>query len=329
MNYQQLKQSIAKGKIAPVYLLYGNENHLIEDALQHIDRQVFSQGLRDFNYQLFYGEETQAADIINAALTAPMLAPRRLIVVKNIQQMKPGQLNKLSAYTAHPSPTTVLVLIGDKLENRRAWVSSLESICTVVRFYPLYERGAVSWIQSRVKEAGYRISPEATQTLLEFSGNELATLANQLEKLFAYTASEKRISPEDVELVAGRVRQHNIFELVEAIGNKRLEQALRILAKILAQGESPLAVLALISRQLRRIWRAKHMLAQGDSWDSIGRKLGLRQFFLKGFGTQVKCFSLPELESAFRHLLITDVRLKSGIQSPRLALEFLLINLCC
>jgi DNA polymerase-3 subunit delta len=218
--------------------------------------------------------------------------------------------------------------MGDKLDTKKAWVRSLSSICTVVRFYPLYDREALAWIKQRVREEGYSINPEAAQMLLELSGNDLATLANQLEKLFAYTAAEKKISLEDVELVVGRVRQHNIFELIEAMSSKRLEHALHLLAKVLAQGEPPPLVLALLSRQLRRIWKAKCMLAQGDSWDSIGPKLGIPKFFRSSFISQVECFSSSELRVAFHNLLATDVRLKSGTLWPRLELEFLLLNLC-
>jgi DNA polymerase-3 subunit delta len=328
MNYLQLKQSISQGKLAPVYLLYGEESYLIDDMLKRIERQVLGEGVRDFGYQLFYGEEAQAADIINAALTVPMLAAKKGGVVKNLQNMNAAQLKKLSAYAAQPASTAVLILTGDKLDGKKAWLKSMESLCTAVRFYPLYDRDALSWIKLHVQEAGYRIDPDAAHSILELSGSNLATLVNQLEKLFAYTASEKRISLDDVESVAGRVKQHNIFELVDAIGNKRLERALYILAEIMAHGESPAYVMALISRQLRLIWKAKDSLAQGDSWDKISRKLKIQRFFLKSFRSQVERFSLKELDAAFHHLLATDMRLKSGTQLPRLTLEALLLNLC-
>lgn len=328
MNYQQLKQSLGQGNIAPVYLLYGEENYLIEDVLRSIEQQVLKSGFRDFNYQLFYGEDAPTADIINAALTAPMVADKRLVVVKNVGQIKAAQLNKLSDYAAKPSSTSVLVLIGDKLDSKKAWVKKISSNAVAVRFYRLYERQAISWIMSQTGKEGYRMSPGAAQTLLELSGNDLATLANQLEKLYAYAASEKKISLEDVEQVVGRVKQHNIFELVEAMGNKKLEQALHILAKIMTQGEPPQLVLALIGRQLRHIWRAKCMLAQGDSWERIGPKLGIPKFFLKNFVSQAKRFSSSDLQSAFHNLLIIDIRLKSGTLCPRLSLEILLLDLC-
>ncbi len=328
MNYKQLKQNLAQGKLSPVYLLYGEEGYLIEETVRRIEQLVFGNGVRDFNYQLFYGEDAPPSDIINAAHTMPMMAKYRLIVVKHVERMKVAQLNKLTAYAAKPSTTAILILSGDNPDHKKAWPKGLSANCVAVRFYPLYDRDAVAWIQTKVREEGYRISHEAARGLLELSGNDLATLANQLEKLFAYTTRQKNISLEEVELVVGSVRQHNIFELVEAIGSKKLERALHILAKILAQGEPPTLVMALISRQLRRIWRAKCMLKQGVSWDKIGPKLGVPRFFLKNFSSQVEGFSLAELQAAFHNLLATDIKLKTGTQWPRLSLEFLLLKLC-
>ncbi len=328
MNYQQLTQSLKQGTLAPVYLLYGEENYLIENTLKSIERQTLKSGFTDFNHQVFYGEDALIPDITNAALTAPMMADKRLVVVKNIERIKTAQLNKLKDYIDKPSSVSVLVLIGDKLDSKKAWVKSISAKCTAVRFYPLYDRQAVSFILTQAKEQGYQISPGAAQTLLELSGNNLAGLANQLEKLYAYTASEKKISLDDVEQVVGRVKQHNIFELVEAMSNKKLEQALHILAKIMAQGEPPQLILALIGRQLRRIWKAKYMRAQGDSWEKIGPKLGIPKFFLKNFISQVGYFNSSDLKRAFHNLLTTDMRLKSGALLPRLSLEMLLLDLC-
>ncbi len=328
MNYKQLKQNLHQKKLAQVYLLYGEEHYLIEETVQCIEQLVFDNGVRDFNYQLFYGEEASGADIINAAHTMPMMAKKRLLLVKHVEQMKAPQLKKLTAYAAQPSTSAILILTGDNLDNKKTFVKSLASPSVAVRFYPLYDSGAIAWIQAKVKKEGYRISPEAGRGLLELSGNDLAALANQLEKLFAYTASQKNISLEDVDLVVGRVRQHNIFELVEAIGSKKLERALHVLAKILAQGEPPILVMAMISRQLRRIWRAKCMLKQGVPWNAIGQKLGVPRFILKNFTSQVEGFSLSDLQAAFHALLATDIKLKTGTQWPRLSLEFLLLKLC-
>jgi DNA polymerase-3 subunit delta len=328
MKYIELKQKLSRRETAPLYVLYGEEDYLIEDILKNIERLIFCQGLKDLNYQLFYADEAQATEIINAALTLPMLAPKRLIVVKSIQKMNPQQLKKISDYATKPSPTSVLVLIGDKLDNRKAWLKSMESFGVVVRFYPLYEQQLTSWIKMRVKEEGYRINSEAVQILLDLTGNDLATLNNQLEKLFAYKAQEKAIFAEDVEMAAGQVRQYNIFELVEAIGNKRLDRALHILSEILAHGEPPSVILALASRQLRQIWRAKDMLSSGNSWDTISRQLKIRRFLLEDFKSQTALFGVPELESAFRQLLITDLKLKSGTQLPRLIMELLVFELC-
>ncbi len=328
-NYEQIIKSIAKGDIAPVYVLYGEELYLVQGIIHQLEEALFKDGVRDFNYHLFFGEDAGVEDIISAARTSPMLAPKRLVVVKNIQQLKPKPLDKLIDYIKRPACNTVLVLTGDKLANRKSWLTKVKKTdAVVVRFYALYDSRAIAWIKKRVKKEGYQISHEANQALVENTGTDLSAIEHQLEKLFAYCLDKKKISLEDVEQLVGRVRQYNIFQLIDAIGNKKLEPALHILSEILGGGSSPLAVLAMISRQLRRIYKAKCLQDAGGSWPEIASKIGLQSYFLKDFIAQSEHFSLPELRTSFTYLLDTDLRLKSSNLIPRLSLEFLLIKLC-
>jgi len=328
MHYSELKTRLSQGEIAPVYLFYGEEDYLIAECAAQLKKKVLSSELGDFNYNLFYGEETTADTIINAARIMPVLASRRLVVVRNVQYFKEPALSKLTAYAASPSPTTVLILIGNKLENKSGWIKSMARQAVVVRFYPLFEHKLASWIISRAHAEGYGLTSEGAQILLEATGNDLQLIQHELDKLFAYVGERRKILAQEVELVCGHTRQYSIFELVEAIGNKDCEKAVSILGRLLAEGEAPLSILGMISRQLRLIWVASEMIAQGLSEAEIMQKLGWRSKWQKKLVKQATHFKTTELPKAFEHLLACDTELKSGTLSPQVGLEFLLLKLC-
>ena len=172
-----------------------------------------------------------------------------------------------------------------------------------------------------------RFAVEMLRAIKERVGQDLRVLANELEKISIEVGERREIGPEDVQTVAGESRIRTGFELVDAIGGKKRNVALRILSSIIQQGKSAPEIIGLLAWQFRRIWRVKTCMEKGMKLPEIAKVLRIHTFHTRGLITQAGKFSHEKLRETFSALLETDVKTKSG-ERPSVALELLIIRLC-
>ncbi len=327
---EELSQQLAKGNLASsVYLLYGEEDYLIEQSLRQIESCVLTTGMEDFNRQVFSADECSGAEVVNAARMYPMGASQRLVLVRRVQQFKDSNLKALLGYIGQPSPTAVLVLEGNTDLTDKAWIKKLGPTVTGVRFYRLFDDRAKDWIRRRVVQAGYQIDAEAVAALFEFTGSDLRILDQELGKIFAFldqTKQGKKITAAHVSQITGHFRQFSGFELLAAIGQKNMEKSWLILNRLLADGDHPLMILGLIASQLRQLWQLQEWMATGMTFEEAGQKLKLWPKKLAELRPQLKIFSLFHIQQMFPKLLACDQKLKSSATVPQLVLEMLIYD---
>ncbi|MFH2012708.1 MAG: DNA polymerase III subunit delta [Pseudomonadota bacterium] len=328
MTPQELTRHLEKEEVLPVYYLYGDETYLIDEALRNIEERVISSGFKDFNYDIFYGSENVAPEIINAAQTIPALSQKRLIVVKDAGQLSAKDIEQLTSYISDPSPFACLVFIGEKVNLRAKFFVHLLECGVIAQLNHPKERELPYWIQKVAGRFNNKISKDAVALLIEVVGNNLQQLYNEIEKVSIFIGEKRTIEVEDFEAVVTELKVESIFTLVDAVGNKDREKALNILIKILASGEDHLRILGMIIRQFRLIFITKELLQKGLKPTEIGNKLKINRYFLEGFLKQVDQFSFDELKGAFDKFLNTDLALKSSRISKRLILERLILDLC-
>jgi DNA polymerase-3 subunit delta len=328
VNPSELERELDRDTIHPLYFLHGEEVCLMEEAQKRIESLCLVPKTRDFNYDLFFGGETTADRIVDAAKTHPVMAPRRLVIVKDAHLLTSQQVKALTPYCERSSTSTCLVLMGDTLGPWKGCLPMLEKQGRVVLF--AHPKGTTlnRYIAGRVARMGKAISPEAVDAVRQAVGNHLGEIYQELDKIVSYVGDRKEIGPGDVEAVISPVRTRSIFDLTRAMGMKDCSEALGALNQMLESGEPYLRILTMIVRQFRLIWLAKEMQSDGISEKEIGRALGVPGFLLQGLLAQSKNFTIKELADGYRRLSETDVALKSRSTSKRLVLESLVVSLC-
>ncbi|HEX9104665.1 MAG TPA: DNA polymerase III subunit delta, partial [Polyangia bacterium] len=149
------------GEPGPLYFLYGKERYLIDRAVDLVRARVLDPRTRDFNYELFYGKEAGASRIAQAARTLPMMARRRLILVRDADEMKAEELAGLSSYVADPAPETCLVLVAEKADQRLKFFSAFKKHGVLVKLDPLYERQLPDFVRGEARARGVTLAPDA------------------------------------------------------------------------------------------------------------------------------------------------------------------------
>lgn len=308
-----------------IYLLLGEEDLLVEQALGELLDRIIPPAERALNLDVIRADEVQITDLITLLDTLPFFGRRRAVVVKNADVWKAAEQEELAAYLEQGPPPSALIVIASTLDRRRKLYTTIRKVGQIQEFPRLAIRQLPAWIHERVRREGRQIDPDGVEALVALVGPGLRQLSLELEKLFAYADSRQRITRADVEAAVSRTSESTIFMMVDAIGERRAGDALRALADILRE-EAPPYVLFMIARQFRLLMRASLLRARKKPYSAIQEALGVAPFVARKIMEQVNNFPPGVFPGIFARLLEADRAIKTG--QSRLALETLIASLC-
>jgi DNA polymerase-3 subunit delta len=320
--------AIARGSLDPVYCLHGAERFLIDRCVMALRAAVLGAGASSgLNHDVFELKESGLVAAINAAQTLPMFAKRRLVVGRGIDQLKSDELEPLLPYLADPNPTTCLVLMGEKIDGRLRPFQTMRKAGYLHEFPRLRDRELPAWLAREASARKIPLEAAAAQALAEAGGSDLGRLSQALDQLAIYVGAGGKVRAADVETLIAETRERGVFELTKAIGEGNVAHALSLLANMLANREPPLRIQFMLVRQLRQIWRAKELAAEGAPRQEIASAVGIAPFFLDDVLVPARRMSEVALERSFRRLYQSDRSLKSSRIDPDLAIARLVRKL--
>jgi DNA polymerase III subunit delta len=329
LKHQELISSLKRGKILPLYLFFGDEEFLIKEAVDLIINTVVDPKTRDFNFNTIYCKETSASELVNLCQTLPFMSEKRLVIAKEINAFKAGDLEELVPYLNDPSLGTCLLLLpSQERYDKKSVISAVEAHGAVTRFYALLDREIIAWIESWARTRGLSVQHDAAEFLWQILGNDLQKIVNELEKVLISAKEKKTIAFDDIKNVVGDFREYSSFDLATALGQKDREKSFLILARLIQEGEAPVGLLGSIAWNFRRLMQAKAMEASGMRPDEIAKKLRVIFHQAGLFKDQMRRYSLDELRQVFAVMLETDKALKSSGLNGRLVLERMILTLC-
>jgi DNA polymerase-3 subunit delta len=319
--------AVARGEIDPVYCLSG-ERYLVDAAAGAIRAAVLAEAGAGaaFNNDVFDLKEKGLAAALSTARTLPMMAKRRLVVGKAIDEVKAADLEPLVDYLEDPNPSTCLLLVADKVDVRFKAFQVLKKRGYLHVFAPLRDQALAGWLRGEARARKLTIAPDAAEALATAAGPDLGRLSQALDLLALY-AGGKAITVDDVEDLVAETRERGIFELTKAIGAGNVARALALLTNMLRNREPALRIQFMLARHLRQVWRAKELAASGAGRNEIAAGVGINPYFLDDVLTPARRMSRAALERAFERLYTADVDLKSSKLDPEIALSRLVQTL--
>lgn len=228
MEYADIMNNLKKRVFHPVYFLCGEEPYYMDLISGTIEQTVLTEEERGFNQMVFYGKDTDITTVMEAARRFPMMASRQVIIVREAQSWK--KLDQLAKYLKAPSPSTLLVINYKyaKPDLRTSEGKIIQSNTIYLETKKLREYQVPGWIENHVSGKGYSITPQASQMLTDFVGADLSRLAGELNKLFLVIPAGRKITPDEVEKNIGISKEYNTYELTDALGEKNVLKANRI-----------------------------------------------------------------------------------------------------
>ncbi len=327
MTPQEFETSLKKGNIPSVCYLYGEEPFLVERSVRMLLERAIDHSLKDFNLNVFFGNESKGVDILDAAQTLPMFAERRAVLVKRAELLKADALEVLLPYIKNPAGSTCLVLTGSKIDQRKKFFLELKKHGELVEFKRLYDNKLAGFIQSEATAHGKPVEAAAAELLSHLIGNNLQELASQIEKLVVYAGTRPRITVDDVRTMSSSSKAFTAFELAKYLGLRDLPNSIKSLDALFLNGEEAPMLLGALTRHFRQLWRVRELLDMKKPAADVGRELNINSFFLGEIVQQARNFSRSELKNIFEEFYRCDVESKSGGRSYTL-LHGLTMTIC-
>lgn len=345
MDISAVENSLKRKVLSPVYLLYGEEPYLRDRLVRKFEETLLPPEVRDFNLDIFDGRDLKFGNLVNAAGTLPFMAEKRLIIVRNAdffkskQKSGPAQAEaeengntdeeSLLRYLENPSPSTCLIFLADEgVDKRKKLYKLVEKVGQVVAFPLLKGPELSAWVKTKVNSEGREISSDALQYLQIAVGSNLRMLEQELEKVLTNLGPAAEITLAQVEALVTKQSDITVFQLIDAVAEKRFPAAMEFVHELLFQGEPPPRIVSLLARQFRLIWLVYLHKNTGESDGRIASELQIRPFVVTKCARQARIFHPENLRQALRILLDTDYRIKTGREEPKAALEMAIIRLC-
>ncbi len=231
ITYESVMHDLQQRKFRPVYYLMGDEPYYIDKISDWIAENVLQPEGRDFDQTVLFGSDVNASQIVDAAKRYPMMSEYQVLIVKEAQNVK--NVEALEKYMKAPMPSTILVLChkNGMIDGRkREYVRAIQQAGILFESKKLRERDLPGFIERYLKAQEASIDTKSTQMIAEAIGADLSRLTGELDKvLLSLPEQDRRVTPQVVEDQIGVSKDYNAFELRDAIVNRNIEKANRII----------------------------------------------------------------------------------------------------
>ncbi|HEX2051277.1 MAG TPA: DNA polymerase III subunit delta [Actinomycetota bacterium] len=297
--------------MTPAYLVTGAEL-LVDEALERIRAEAGADPLAEASFDA----TTAPAELLTALETPSLLGGRRLVVVRNADDLSKDAVDALSRYLEAPSDAAVLVLVG---RGRTKLHAAVKAAGAVIALEAPRGRALAGWVRTRAREHRLTIDDRGAWALVDAVGTELRDLDGALRQLATASGRDARVSAAEVRRAFPRVADERVFAFTDGVGDRRLSDAMTALRRLLDQGDEPLALFGALVAHVRRLLRVRRDADRGPR--AVGDALGLPAWRAERLARQSRTYAEDELVAAMALLADTDVEMKGGDLPPEAALE--------
>lgn len=312
------------------YVLYGEEQYLLQESLSRIIRQHIGEE-NDLNRIVYDAANVDLQVILEDATTIPFFSDCKVILVYHADFLgssneKAVDTTALERYLDQPMESTVLILITelDKLDARKKIVKKIQKTCKVLQYRKLDEAGKLSYVQEQIKKRGLQIEPSAMQKLLSRLPLDIRSIQMEMDKLELYGGV---IHQGVVEKLVSRPLEEDVFQLVNAVVECDLKQAFHLWQDLCVLNKDAIYLIALLASQFRFLYEVKALMLQGKDKDAIKDELKAHPYRVKLTMRTAERLSIHYLMHMLEQLATLDQNLKAGRLDKKLGFEMFLLRL--
>ena len=336
-----VSSDIKNGIIKNVYLFYGEESFKKRNYKRLLIDAVTSGN--SFNLSVFEGKHIDWQAVYDSVVTVPLFAPKRLVIVENSEKFKARQSKKnedqkkvtasdegsdliLEKILSDLPKESCLAFFEDAAAKNKRIYKNIAEKGLVVECNADTEETVLNWLARGCALSGKKVRKSTLQLLINRVGTDYDILKNEIDKITAYTGAREVIEDSDVFMVSCEAIESKIFDMLDAMGNKRPDIVIKKYNDLIANREHPLYILAMIRNQFRNMLQISEFNFPGASVNDIAAASGKKPFVVRKTIQSLRYFSPAYLENILDDISDIDKKCKSGDINDQLAVELLLIK---
>ncbi len=327
LNADQLARHLAK--LAPVYLVSGDEPLLVQEACDSIRSAARKQGFSE--RELFHAEgQFDWQQVVQSGNSLNLFAERKIIEVRLTGKFTEAAGKALVEFCRNPSPDNLLLLVSPKLDKNAqnsGWYKAVDQTGGILALWPVSEKQLPRWIDTRLRAAGLDATPEALDLLCaKVEGNLLAAV-QEIEKL-KLIANDNTISAELMASLVADNARYDVFGLVDKAVSGDASGALRTLQGLRAEGEEVTLVIWALAREVRTLAAMQQAQSLGQGMEQAARNQGIFDPHFSLMRQAMPRFKPAQLRLLLRECALADRALKGAAKlSPWDVLQEVVLTL--
>ena len=305
--------NIKKGIIAPIYFLMGEEPYFIDVVANYLEKHLLEEDQKGFDQLVLYGQDVTVPTIIDYARRFPMMAERQLIIIKEAQNLR-ASIEQLVPYVENPTASTVLVFCYkyEKLDARKKLLKTLKNRgCVVMETKKLYEYQVIgNFLPDVIKKKHLSIQPKAIQMLVDFLGDDLSRIENEVNKLALIVPANTEVTPDIIEENIGISKEFNNYELKSAFATNDKVKIARII-KHFAENpkDNPLSgTISTLYNYFEKLLLFHGLTDQSEK--NVAAVLKEKPYFIKEFYSGAQHYPMKKVSAIMAGLREIDVKNK-------------------
>lgn len=321
---KSLNEDLKSGQLKQVYLLYGEEDYLKKQYRERLTEALLPEG-DTMNFARYEGKGVDVKEVIDLSETMPFFAQRRLLVFEDTGFFKSAGA-ELADYIKEMPDTTYYLFVESEVDKRSKLYKAVQAKGRAVELGVQDEGTLKRWIAGKVRGEKKQMSEQTIVYFLSKVGTDMENITRELEKLFSYTLDIDVITREDVDAVCVTQISNHIFDMVNAVTEKKQRRALELYYELLALKEPPMRILFLMTRQYRLLYQVKQFQQKGFGRREIAAKAGLHPFAVGKYMDQAKQLKHTELLGILEDAADLEERVKTGLLTDTLAVELFIVK---
>lgn len=319
-SFSALKKQIENGQFAPVYYLHGPESWFIDTLAHAVEKHALQPSEEAFNKEVLFGADTTANAVLTTCRNFPMMASRRLVILKEAHRFSKQEWEKLAKYFTQPVATTVLVIVhkSEKGGAGKKAITTLEKNGGVVfHSKKLYERDIKAWLSTYIQTKGIQADPQVPDILVTNLGTSVGHVINELEKILIplKAQGQTHLTKEIVFEAIDIDKDFNVFELIAALGTRQVHQC-HLIVNQLTQNSKTNPPVLIVGGLFRYFDQIAKVYASGlNDANTIKKNLGMNFFQARDALNGRRNYSLGAVYRNITFIQEADLQIKGQIRS--------------
>lgn len=327
MSMEELKKQLKENRTGKLYLFTGPERYLIRYYVKEITDKILDQGTRTFNFTEYEGKVT-FQQLSDAVSIFPAFSERRVVIVRECSLLKPGagEINWKGFFENLPD-YICLIFIQEEVDKRLSFYKAVKNYGLVVECGQQDEKALTRWVMKVFSSLKKQIDEADAAYLVNLLEPDMTFMLLEIEKIAGFAGEKIRITRDIIDEIASKSVKSRIFNLTDAISERRISEAIRIVNELIEMKEPVQFIMAMIGRQAGILMKAKKLEEKRVSQADLAKVLGLHPFVAGKVRKQASAFSTKQLKRLIRMCYETDMAVKTGRMDGRFALELLIIEM--